>query len=500
MRTNACLHSIVLSVTAAAQVRENVTVELIEVPVYVSTATGEAVRGLTKDDFELRVDGRRQPVEYFETIDFATRAPQRASTRPARERRMYLLLFDANYTIPAKLLRAQRAAEYAVDRSNPDTDLFAVATSTSKKGIQFATPFVSDRSAIRRALYTLSVTSARDPLSLAMSDVERTTYAVDSTAVSVADAEIADALRGGAAYQDLVADQARHRVSDLLRDLADVAHRLAGLQGQKHVVYFSSTLPSALIHGGNSPVPSSPLSGGGLDAAALRDFKDLCKAFAKAGVFIDAVDLEGIRHQPGRIEPFNSDDGLHMVSHGTGGTFVHGRNDFGPAINEVLDAQRIVYILAFNRRGNNAGTISVRVKNVPRNTRVSYRPGFGNAGPVRDVDPLQMADILLHDVPQTGLSVKLTAGQSRLALTIPKNEVVAQASRDAHVDTLLYVFDENGTAVFGKGDRLDPARQGAELTADATVNLPPGRYVAKAIARIAGTASIGFARTEFIVP
>jgi VWFA-related protein len=500
VRTNACLLSIVLSFSVGAQIRENVTVELIEVPVYVSPSTGEAVRGLTKDDFELRVDGRRQPIEYFESIDFSPRPQQRASTRPARERRLYLLLFDANYTVPAKLLRAQRAAEYAVDRSNPDTDLFAVATQTSNKGIQFATPFVSDRSAIRRALHTLSVTSARDPLSLAMSDAERATYAVDTTAFSVADAEMADALRGGAAFQDLLTDQLRNQVQDSMRDLADVALRLAGLQGQKHILYFSSTLPSAVIHGGNSPVPSSPLSGGGLDAGALRDFRNLCKTFANAGVFIDGVDIEGIRHQQGRIEPFNSDDGLQMVSHGTGGTYVHSRNDFGPAINEVLDAQRMVYILAFNRRANDAGTISVRVKGAPRGARVSYRPGFGKAGQVRAVDPLQMADILLHDVPQTGLTVKLTASASRLALAIPKGEVVAQANRDTQVETLLYVFDEHGTAVFGKGDRIESGAQSEELTVEAAVNLPPGRYVAKAIARIAGTASIGFARTEFTVP
>ena len=48
---------------AHAQVRESMTVEVVEVPVYITTADGQPIRGLTRDAFQLFVDGRPQPID-----------------------------------------------------------------------------------------------------------------------------------------------------------------------------------------------------------------------------------------------------------------------------------------------------------------------------------------------------------------------------------------------------------------------------------------------------
>src|SRR5438105_1367445 len=77
--------------------RETTTVEVVQVPVYVTTA-GASVRGLTRSDFELRVNGRAQNIEYFDIVDFATLSPEQAND--PRNRRMYLLLFDLIHSSP----------------------------------------------------------------------------------------------------------------------------------------------------------------------------------------------------------------------------------------------------------------------------------------------------------------------------------------------------------------------------------------------------------------
>jgi VWFA-related protein len=493
MRTTACVLSIILALPAVAQLQENVTVELIEVPVYVTGPHGEPIRGLSKDNFKLRVNGRSQAVEYFEAIDFARAAKSEQPASPqraARERRLYLLLFDGSYTMPAKVVRAQKAAEYALERSNPDTDLFAVATYTLTKGIHFATPFVSDRIAIRRAIHTF--TPGVDPLGLAMTSADRAKWIVPDYAFDAGlEGEMADTIRGGAVFQDLIADQYRHDVEDTLDELGDLAHRLSGLEGQKHVIYFSSGFPAGLIHGGDNPVPASVTSGGGLDAHAMATYNALRRAFASAGVSIDPVDIDGIRHQPGKIAAFNSDEGLQLLSDGTGGTYVHSRNDFGPAVDDMLHGQSNVYVLAFNRTGNRAGTIDVHVDGLPHGSRVAYRQGFGTGEPSKDVDPLQMADIVLHDIPQNAFTVKLDASPSALTMTVPREEIAASSS----IDVLFYVFAADGTAVVGAERNIDASKNSAEEP----LHLPAGRYVAKVIARVHGTASLGFARKEFTV-
>src|SRR5260370_41417521 len=109
------------ALSAAAQVRENVTVEVVEVPVYVTSGNNQPVLGLTRDAFELFVDGRPQPIEYFDAIDFAKVPAPGAPTaveRPRRERRLYLLLFDLSFATPARIKPAQTAAEQADSHSN----------------------------------------------------------------------------------------------------------------------------------------------------------------------------------------------------------------------------------------------------------------------------------------------------------------------------------------------------------------------------------------------
>ena len=59
----------------------------------VTTADGNPIRGLTKANFDLRVNRRSQPIEYFDPIDFAaeTASPTNGGQR---YRRLYLFVFD----------------------------------------------------------------------------------------------------------------------------------------------------------------------------------------------------------------------------------------------------------------------------------------------------------------------------------------------------------------------------------------------------------------------
>src|SRR5438105_10242078 len=92
MKQLACFFSLSLVVAVAhAQVRETTTVEVVEVPVYVG-ANGEPVLSLTRENFELFINGKRQRIEYFDTIDYATLSPEQS--RDVRQRRLYMLVFD----------------------------------------------------------------------------------------------------------------------------------------------------------------------------------------------------------------------------------------------------------------------------------------------------------------------------------------------------------------------------------------------------------------------
>ena len=501
---------------ALAQVRESVTVEVIEVPVYVTAPGNQPVRGLTRDAFELRVNGRKVPIDYFDAVELPppssdAAAPAPAEGRvPARERRLYLLLFDTLFSSPGKLPRTQRAAQAAMAAANPATDLFAVATYSDLKGVQFATPFVGDRAVTLRALQTLETSRAADPFGLAMATAERSQW-VAPTPDGEPDyveigrsgrSEAPSTLAGGAAFQDLIGNQLRHHVEDLFENLGALAQRLSGLEGQKHILYFSSGFRVSLMQGGASPVSARPTTGGGLDARTLRMLYEMADIFAAAGVLLDSVDIDGIRIYTKHSE--DTLDSLGVLARATGGEFVHNRNDLGRALTEVTAAQRVAYLLGFNRGTLRGGTISVRVNGVPPGTRLSYRNGFGAAAHRKDVDPLQLIDILLNDIPQHDVTMGLKVTGSDAALELRPREIAPLlAEKTPTVDTLLYIFDDRGSAVAGYEKQIDFDAallvQKTPIVIRRSFDLPPGRYVAKAIARIRGTASVGFVRTDFTV-
>ena len=122
---------LLVAVPAFAAHREVQNVEVVQVPVYVSTALG-VVTGLTRDNFDLTVNGKPQPIDYFDVIDFGKIAPADTRVDP-RERRLYVLVFDLFYAAPNSIHRAQRAAQELVQRAG-NADVFAVATYSSYRG------------------------------------------------------------------------------------------------------------------------------------------------------------------------------------------------------------------------------------------------------------------------------------------------------------------------------------------------------------------------------
>src|SRR5882762_1696339 len=113
-RLSSLLFGILILLTAAAKAQtpgEVITVQVVDVPVYVFSH-GKPIRDLTKDNFELYVNGKRQTIDYFDPIELATSAPTPAAANAApaatpaadpRSRRLFLLVFDLAYGRPAAL-------------------------------------------------------------------------------------------------------------------------------------------------------------------------------------------------------------------------------------------------------------------------------------------------------------------------------------------------------------------------------------------------------------
>jgi len=489
-----------------AQLRETVTVEVVDVPVYVVAPDGKPVRGLTRDAFTLRIDGKTHPIEYFEVLDFGAAQPDK-EVAPQRDRRLDLLLFDLTFAVPARLVKAQQAAEKAIDQSNPATDLFAVATYSSSRGVFFVTPFLRDRAALRRALHTLRASTAHDALAMTISKDERNAWKdfqgdPDSGGANAVGAgpELVDMLKGGEANQANLAEPTRRRVEELFDGIRDAVDRMRDLEGQKHVLLFTQGFDAGLVHG-------LPASGPGIpevDARLMRTLEEMNRRFRAAGVMLDSVDVAGLRHSMAVDE---NEAALWMLARGTGGQVIHNQNDLSGALTALTSTQQVVYLLGFRRTDNRAHSIEVHVDGAPHGSNLYYRTGFGESakGPI---DAIQLADIMLNDIPQSGLTVALevapSAGAAAFEITLQRAEIAAQLPESApYLDVLLYVFSDSGEAIASAATKIpfDGKAAGRNvMSIRKSIALDPGKYVARVLLRAGNTSALGFARKELVVP
>lgn len=487
----------ITAVALAAPQREITNVEVVQVPVYV-TAQGQAVRGLGQDNFQLFVNGKPQPIDYFDVIDFARFD---ASRPDPRQRRLYLLVFDLVFTTPDAVYRAQAAAAKYVDAA-PDSDLFAIASFTSNRGLQLVVPFTRDRLAVRGAINRLREKDTGDPLRLAMTLGERSAI-LDANMRF--DGGIA-ARDGNQAIQTMLLEPLLRIAGNEIDELGDVATRLAPLEGQKHLVLLSTGFDTSMFRSpagfggrddtrraGLTPQRSAFSFG---DPSIMHRLRTMHEKFTAAGVFLDAVDVFGLA---GPWEPSNN-EALFALTLNTGGSVIHNRNDLTAAMQTLADRQRVVYVLGFHagNTGREKNSISVKVRNTPGGSRVNYRPSYSTTLPKpSSTDGLRLADILQNDIPQTGMTVSAgvtSAGRSAtVSVDIPSTELAALAGiGKGEGDALIYIY--SGHAVVAFDQKM--------ITADRsrftqTFDLPPGRYTAKVLVRWAGV--LGFARAAFTV-
>ncbi len=502
--------------------REVTNVEVVQVPVYV-TRDGASVAGLTKDQFELFVNGKPQGIDYFDVIDFAAPAapaPKQADGAPppirdVRQRRLYVLLFDLVYSTPKSIARAQVAADGYVERAG-DSDYFAVGTYTSNHGIQLMVPFTRDRVAARHAIQRLSAPSTSDPLRLAIEPSERAeTLTPDKFAES---SEVQQFIDDSVAAQ-LANDPRRRLISDEVQDLSDFADRLAPIEGNRHVVLLTAGFDTTLIHGagpantmvfpqsfGRNGQMNAPFRTGSTmgisEPGVTHALKEMYGRFTRAGVFLDCVDVAGNRYS---MSSSHESEGLTTLARDTGGQVVLNRNDLGEAIQHLTNLQRVVYVLSFHARdtGRKENAITVKVRDVPA-AQVTYRPSYSTSLPkASTVDGLRLADILENDIAQTGVTTSVTATGKSVDVELPTRELMALAGRGtAEAEVLVYVY--SGRSVAGFQDKritVDPAKvDGSKpLHLVESFDLPPGRFAAKVLVRVEGADVLGFAHTEMNV-
>ena len=465
--------------SAPPPVTFKVEINYVDVDVVVTDQQGSVVRGLTKDDFELREDGRAQSIDLFTSVDIpmirqdSFRAANRPissdvkSNAPSAAGRLYVLVLD---DLDVTALRSQfviKAARQFIERNFADNDLAAVVY-TSGRG-DASQEFTSDR---RLLLASVDKFAGRRLLSLTLAKADEFFHQhlmeLQVNADSINDENNqgkpveSGTVRGPAGYPGVTTDpddfERGYRAQQVLGALKNAAVTLGGVRGRrKALLLFSEGIDYPIYDVFGSQAATSVIDATKAAIAAAAESNLTFFTIDPRGlVGMSAEEIElSASADPTRgfdahglvAEMRLSQDSLRVLAEETGGLAAITTRNVTSVFDAIVRTASTYYLLGYyppeHPRNGAFHKIEVRVKRP--GLRISARKGYSspngqtpqqlsqqqldlrkragkNAGAPQSSP--EMREVLKSPLQQTGLALSVQAASFKAK---PKEASVALA-------------------------------------------------------------------------
>lgn len=535
--------------------------ELVQTDVMVLDKHGKFVNGLTKDNFELRIDGKPREIQAFDQItagsDEETQlAAARGATtvnvkRPAPLDRGRIVFFyvDDFHLDHAGLVAAKKVITAFIDKEMGQNDQAAIASATGQIG--FLQQLTDDRMILRMALDRLT------PKSYSVRDSDRppmTEYnamLIDRLDREVFEFFVSETIR---LNPGLSRDQAASIVHGRAQAIQSQAARFTQntMTGLERLVQSARNLPGRKV--------LFFLSGGFLIENRRGDFfnklRDITNAAAKSGVVIYSMDTRGLvasLDDASTDRPFDPAGALSLSSHGelaatqdgmnalavdTGGKAVFNTNDLRQGLAPAIKETSTYYLLAWkpDAESQKQGRFrNLEVKLVGRpDLIVRVRKGYFDLDPPAPVTakesskppkttttPAKLREAIVAPYPERGLPILISADYYDVAekgptlstsIQMPGEFLVFGEQPDgkiqAVIDLTAAFYDGKGAFKTSFIERIVTTAPNAEaaknnrsdITFTYPAKLPPGLYQVRVAARDDKSGKIGSAHAWIEIP
>ena len=511
-------------------------VEYVEVDAIVTDQRGQFVRNLTRDDFQVFEDGKRQNITNFTLVDipierasrplFATAPlePDVYTNERAFDGRVYVVVLDDLHVTAARSARVRQSVSEFIERSFGANDLMAIIYTGGRS--QDAQEFTSNK---RLLLASVNKFLGRKLNSATLNRND------EYFRQQAAPAELRD-------IRDPDDMQRAFNARSMLSTMQQVAEWFGGVRGRRKTMVLVSEGIDYDIYDVFRRVnePSSFASG------IVSDIREAISATTRANVSIYAVDPRGLA-APGddtiTVQSFAdsdapgsgigpravanelrlSQDSLRTLSDETGGFAAVNRNDLAGAFDRIVRDNSSYYVLAYyppsDKRDGKFHRIEVKTTRPGLNVR--SRRGYASpkgkaAAPARNsnVSPELLAAVN-SPLQVSGLTIKAFAAPVKG--TSPNASVLVGAElrgRDlslepnTRVELSFLAVDSKGKIWGGKNDgiamNLRPeTRTRVEQSGVRVLNrvdLPPGRYQLRIAARDAAKQTVGSVIYDLDIP
>lgn len=403
----ALLAALLAADTLAQSVTEAVEVHVVEIEAIVLDKAGKPVEGLTRDDFDVQIDGKPAEVTNFFTVRRGTvvddstdeggiDTPGVKVVPPTRVgSRLFVVLDDMHLGGAAKK-RAIDALRKYVEGSMDDSTTAMVIRWNGMMSVRVKA--TADRATLLRELAEVE---REPPASIAaLSERTRLMRKVDRAILEgkegrIKEFSIEDMAREVLRDIDQYSQQQQREVENTIEALSDLMAMATGLEGRKVVLYVSEGLPlqpgaelrdyaikvfskNPLDDEGQKRVEDLP---GGRDIDSARydvtpAFRGLIRRAQASGVVFSALDPGGLRGFEGTgaenatalatldtmLIRSNASQGIRMVTADTGGRFLENENDLDRAVALLTQDVATYYSLGVQPPEKKAIDIQVRIR------------------------------------------------------------------------------------------------------------------------------------------
>lgn len=519
--------------------------ELVQTDVMVFDKEGKFVNGLTKDNFELRIDGKPRNIESFEMItagsDEETQlAAARGTTTinlkrpvPLDRGRIVFFYVDDFHMDLGSMVAAKKVMTAFIEQEMGQNDQAAITSSTGQIG--FLQQLTNDRTVLKLALDRLRPKpyNLRDFDRPPMSEYEA--VLIERPDHDVLDFFVNETLRMNPI---LGRDAATHLVEGRAQTLLSQAGQLNDntLYGLQKLVQSAKNLPGRKV--------LFFLSGGFLIENRRGDsyakLREIITAAARNGVVIYSMDTRGLvasLHDASTDSAFDpsgvltrsthgelaaTQDGMNALAVDTGGKAIFNTNDLKKGLAPALKETSTYYLLAWRpdaeaQKQRRFRNLEVKLVDRP-NLTVRVRKGFFDLDPAAPAVgskekteaakpvsvPAKLRESLAAPYPERSLPILLSADYYDLAdkgpmlataILIPGEFLVFSEQPDGKIQAVTDVsgifLDDKGVPQQSFLERITTTTQSleavktnnSEITFTYPAKLAPGLYQVRVAAR-----------------
>jgi VWFA-related protein len=534
-----------------------VRVNLVLVRVVVRDSQGKVVPNLHKEDFQLSDNRKLQTISTFSVespesrvVPTTTAVDPSAPADPeaakavtlALPQRFVSVVFDDQHLTMQDALFVRTSAGRFFDSLAPSDRVGIYSTSG-----QFTQEFTDDHELLRKSLLKIishsPTAGLHDCPDISYYEADLIANQQDPQATSVAAQDYIQCahLQGTAPAAQLIAQGTNMAQSTAgmvigredssteyaLRHIEQILRRLAGMPGQRILVFVSPGFLTSTLHIEFSSIvdqaTKSNIVINTIDARGLYtpDMGDISDSYVNPN-----PQTAGIRSMYATAAQSAQDDVLQQFADGTGGTFFHNRNDVDEGLRQAGAAPALTYLLGFSPQNLKLdGSMHTLKVSLTHKTNYQIQTRHAYFAPRHIVDPVEQAkqeiqEAIFSQDEIRDLPVDLHTQffktdnyQAKLAVLthvdikgVHFRKTEGRTRDDLTVATAI--FDENGNYVTG-GEKivqmklLDPTYDRlmqSGLNLKTSFDVKPGTYLVRQVVRDSEGAQLAARNGAVVIP